>query len=212
MTSRSAMDRPAQVTAALFGVVLIALSIVLFQIVPDDAAGPEFAITWTEAEHGNQQATLAGAGATTTLRVDVATSAFNPATPSNATVEFPSCTDAAVAPLQAAATISWALFEGASTTPIDDGTATCAARSVVRIALDAHADIGQIAADDADAAKLDVEGRTDRSTQYRLEVSWSRPAAPGGLPLPPPAFAASAKLTVLEWVAAANPVTEEAAR
>lgn len=207
MTSRSTMDRPAQVTAALFGVALIGVSLLLFVLVDDEASGNRYTITWSETEHASTQGALAGAGSVLTLTVPV-----TDAQPSNATIEFPTCTDGATAPVQQAATISWSIFEGDGTTAIDSGTTTCAAASVVRVRLAGHADIGEVTADSDDEAKEMAEDDGARSTSYRLETQWSRQGAPGGLPLPAPAFSATAKLTVLEWVAAANPVPSEVAK
>lgn len=204
MTSRPQMDRPAQVTAALLGVVLIVVSLALFQIVPDEDGGNRYTIAWTQAEHGNSQANLGSAG--TTIRVPVTM-----AQPSNATIEFPTCNDGFTAPVQNAAVIAWSLFEGDNTTAIQQGTTTCASAAAVPVSLGPHADIGELTANSADEAKQTAEGRTARTTSYRLEVSWSR--ATGTVPvLPPPTFSASAKLTIQEWVAAANPVTQEATR
>lgn len=206
MTSRSAMDRPAQVTAALLGVVLIVVSLALFQLVPDEEGGNRYAITWTQADHANSEANLGAAGATTTITVPV-----NMAQPSNATIEFPTCNDGFTAPLQSAATITWRLFEGDNGTAIDDGSTTCAGATTVTVPLGAHADIGELTADSAEDAQQDAESRTARSTSYRLEVSWTRPANTVPV-LPAPSFSASAKLTIQEWVAAANEPTEEATR
>lgn len=206
MTPRSTMDRPATVFTALLGIVLIAVSLPF--LAADDADAKEFAISWTEGLHGSSQANAAGQGATTTIAVPV-----TDAQVASALVEVPTCTDGFTAPAQSAATLTWRLFLGTSTTPIDDGTATCASREAVEVALGEHADIGSASAGSAqDAQDKAYDAGTNQTVTYRLEFSWNRPAAVGGLPLPAPAFSAAMKLTINEWLATANAADEEVVR
>ncbi len=206
MTSRSAMDRPATVVTALLGVVLIAVSLPF--LVANEEGTSEFAIAWTTSLSGASEANAAAsAGTTTTVSVPV-----TDAQVATATIEVLTCTDEFTAPVQSAATLSWRLFEGASTTPIADGTATCAARPASEVALGDHADIGSTAADSSDEAEASAYDAGDnKTTSYRLEFSWNRPA--GTVPLvPAPAFSARLKLTIDEWVATANEADEEVVR
>lgn len=205
MTSRSAMDLPATVMTALLGVALIAVSLPF--LLASEEGGREYGIAWTEGLHGSSQANVGAQGATTTVSVPV-----TGAQVASARIEFPSCTDGFTAPVQSPATLTWRLFEGTSTTVIEDGTATCAQATAVTVQLDAHADIASTSAASADAAQAKAYGAGEnQTTSYRLEFSWNRPAAVGGLPLPAPAFSASMKLTVNEWLATANEI-EEATR
>lgn len=207
MTSRSAMDRPATVVVALLGVALIAVSLPF--LADSDTESKTYNVAWTEGLHGSGQANAAAAqGTTTTVSVPV-----TDAQVATALVEVPTCTDGFTAPVQSEATLTWRLFAGTATTPIDDGTATCASRAPVEVALGDHADVGSTSATSAQEAQNEAYAAgTNQTVTYRLEFSWSRPAAPGGLPLPAPAFSASMKLTVNEWLATANEADEEVVR
>lgn len=207
MTPRSAMDRPATVVTALLGVALIAVSLPF--LVAEDGDASDYTIVWSEGLHGSSQANAAaGQGTTTTVTVPV-----TGAQVATARIEVPTCTDGATAPLQSAATLTWRLLAGTSTTPLDEGTATCASRPAVEVALGEHGDIGSTSATSvAAAAEKAYAAGTNQTLAYRLEFSWSRPAAPAGLPLPDPGFSASMRLTVNEWLATANAADEEVVR
>jgi hypothetical protein len=201
------MDRPAMVATAVLGVILIAVSAPFLGSI-GGSGGNAYAITWTESESGSSQAPTGTAGSVTTIRVPV-----NDAQPSNATIALESCTDAAQAPLSQPATISWSLFEGDE--ELDSGTASCANQGPFTVALGSHADVGVVTAASPSAAEREAYAAGDNeTTEFRLEVTWTRPAgaSPLPLPLPNPAFAAVVSLTVDEWTATANTPDQEAPR
>lgn len=195
------MDKPAVVLSAIIGLVLIGVSLPF--LVLDDGEGQDrFEIVWTQGEAGADEGALVMSDTQTfTVTVDAGL-------PSNATVQV-TCTDGATPPLQPAATVTWELFEGDSTTPIDSGSG-CAVDDTLR--LGGHPDVASAAADSAEDAEGIAMGDDLRTVTYRLEVTASRPAAPGGLPVPPGAFTGTGRLVVDEWIATANPATQEGSR
>lgn len=204
MTSRAAMDRPATVLTAILGVVLIGASLP-WLILDGDSGDKTYTITWDQAFHASGQQNVAVTGQT------VVTVPVNDAIPSNATIEFTPCNDGATAPLQQPATISWSLFEGANVTAIATGTYQCGDDAIEPVALDQHPDVGQVKAGNETEAEEAAEADGVRSTTYRLQVTVSRPAT-AGLPLPPPTFTATAKLTIDTWLANANQPSQEVPR
>lgn len=195
------MDKPAIVLSAIIGLVLIGVSLP-FLILDEGDGQDQFEIMWTQAEAGRDEGALV-MGSTQTFTVTV-----EAGLPSNATVEV-TCTDGATPPLQPAATVTWELFEGDGTTPIDSGSG-CAVDETVR--LGGHPDVATAAADSAEDAEQVAMGDDLRTVTYRLEVTASRPAATGGLPVPPGAFSGTGRLVAEEWLATANPETEEGSR
>ena len=192
------------VTVIVLGVVLIAVSVPFLR--DAGAGGTEYVISWDEAESGTTSSATGAAGAPATIELPV-----SGILASNATVELTSCNDAGTPPINQPATISWTLFFGSA--QVEDGTASCANQGPFRVALDGHPDVGSATASSPDAAVEEAEGAGEAKTgTYRLEFSWSRPAAPGGLPLPQPAFAATVELTIEEWTAAANVPGQEGPR
>jgi hypothetical protein len=200
MPSRSEMDRPATVVAALLGIVLIVVTIPYF--VGDDGGSTTYDIAWTATEHGSSQANTGAAGSTTTLEVP-----FTDAIAANAQVTRESCTDGGNA-VTGTATISWTLFKGDE--ELDAGTFTCAGADEAEVALGDQPDLGQAKAGSAPAATEEAYAAGDNETaEYRLEFSWTRGGGASPLPLPVTApFAATLKLTVEQWTATANEAQE----
>lgn len=186
--------------SAVLGIVLIAgTTPFLFGA---EAGSKDFLIAWSESFEGSAQAPVGAAGSTTTVPVMV-----TDAQPAKATIQASACNDGATAPLQEPATISWGLFEGDATEAIPGGTGTLSCTSLGPIVVDLtpHADIGEVAsANAADARAEAYEAGVNRTVEYQLRFTWSRPAAPGGLPLPPPAFTATVSIEVTSWTATAN--------
>ena len=204
MPSRSQMDTPAMVAVVILGIVLIAASVPFLDSEDGDATA--YSIRWSEEEAGSSQANTGAAGSTTTVRVPV-----SDVLPSNATIALESCTDGAQPPATQPATITWTLFEGDDEK--DSGTFQCG-DSDMQVALDAHPDVGEASASSAGAAvEKAFASAANKTVEYRLEFSWSRPG--GALPLPLPvgtAFSATLSLTIDEWAATAVAPDQEVPR
>jgi hypothetical protein len=195
------------VAAALLGIFLIAVSVPFLSAFDE---GKTYTITWSQAEAGSAQAASGASGSTTTVRVPVAD-----VLSSNATIEVESCTDAGQAPLSQPATITWTLYRGDAEVEQGRGIASCANQGPFRVALHARPDVAQVQASslpEAEELAYGAGGTTNETVEYRLEFQWSRPAAPGGLPLPPPAFSATVSLTIETWTATANDPDQEVPR
>jgi hypothetical protein len=203
MPSRADMDRPATVAAALLGVALIAVSLPFLG--SSDEGPAAYAISWAQESHEARSAPNGAPNADAVVSVTV-----EGRHPSNATVTFEPCTDAGAGPLQQPATITWSLREGNNT--LREGQqASCANNGPFTVPLHPHPDIGTAEGGNATAAAHDAESRAG-SVTYTLTFRYSRPAAPGGLPLPPPAFATTGELEVQVWRAVANEPGQEGAR
>lgn len=195
MPSRTEMDRPAAVTAFALGVVLMLVSALLFAFTGGGGGGTGYTIGWSEAETGSVTAPVGGAGAPTTLRLQV-----NDVLPSNATVGV-DCTDGGNPPLTGTATIAWTLYEGEEEKA--RGTFTCDGTNGERVAQEGRPDVGSATAGSlAEARTKAYAGLDNETVEYRAVFTWSRS---GGTPLPvPAAFTGSYTLTVEHWVATAT--------
>jgi hypothetical protein len=199
------MDRPASVTAAILGVVLIAITVPYF--LSGNGGATAYTVSWSQPTAGEKSANAGAANAPVTVTVPVSSRI-----PSNATISFQPCQDGAQPPLSSAATITWTLKEGDRT--LDDGTLTCAqAATPTVVALGGHPNVASSTADSGSAAERAAEsGSLNRSATYTLTFSWSRPGGVGGLPVPPPAFSVTGSLEVKAWHATANTPDQEAPR
>ncbi len=202
MPSRADMDRPATVTAAALGIVLIAVSVPFLGSTGGGAT--EYLIAWTQETAGSASQPNAGQNTDATVRLTV-----QGRHPSNATIEFNPCNDGAAAPLQQPATITWSLRED-NRTLRENQQASCANRGPFAVELHPHPDIGSAEGENATAAAESAERHSGVYT-YTLTFRYTRPTAPGGLPLPTPAFSATGNLEVQAWHAIAN-LPEEGSR
>ncbi|MHB1262692.1 MAG: hypothetical protein ACYC2H_13375 [Thermoplasmatota archaeon] len=203
MPSRADMDRPASVTAAVLGVVLIGITIPYF-VFGGGAGETEYAIGWSEATSGTGQAPNAAAGSPAEATVTV-----TDGLPSTAIVEFPSCNDGATTPLQQQASITWTLFEG--TEQKGQGTASCDNAGPFPVAIDPAPDVASMSAGSADeAVEKAYDAASNETATFRLVFTWTRG---GGLPIgPQPAFSTTGTLEIQEWRATANVPDAEAPR
>jgi hypothetical protein len=206
MTSRNDMDRPATVLSASLGVVLIAVSILLFVFVGGSAA-KSYTVTWNQAEAGRSQpaafASAAGTQAQTTpftVHGDL----------SNVTVLMESCNDnrgaGNVAP---AAAITWELFKDNAS--YKTGTAQCTAGDAYAFALHMHPDVGSVKAKSAPGAQDAVwAGHTNQTHTFYLKFQYARGGNTNGLPIPgvQPTFSGRMQVTVDKWVSAVNEPAE----
>jgi hypothetical protein len=201
MPSRADMDRPATVTAALLGIVLILFSLPFLGAGGGGASA--YAVSWTEQTYATNNRQNAGQGTDATVIITLEARYG-----SNATVTFEQCNDGAAAPLQQPATITWSLKAGNQT--LKDGQqASCASPGPFTVALGPHPDVGSASGDNATAAARHAETFGAPTTAYTLTFRYNRPAgATGPIPLPPPAFSTAGKLEVKAWHAIANPPQE----
>lgn len=207
MPSRADMDRPASVTAAVLGLVLIGITIPYF-LFGGGGGSQDYAISWSEAEASSKE----GPVGAQVSRIEAPVSDVRA---SSLTVEFEPCDDNTVQGLYGAVTITFRLLDG--TTEIDSGTATCGNSGPFNFPLAAQPDVGEFSADSSAEAieSLWAANRdANRTTTYVLEVSSQR----GGstVPVTPPAggpsFSATARLEVNAWRATANVPDAEAPR
>jgi len=207
MPSRADMDRPASVTAAILGVVLIGITIPYFAF-GGGAGGDDYAITWSQADAGSKE----GPVGTQVSRIEVPVGNVRA---SNLTVQFDPCNDNTVQGLYGDVTITFRVLDG--TTEVASGTANCDNNGPFAFPLEAQPDVGEIAAGSASDALKSLWAANDdanRTTTYVLEVSSQR----GGstVPVTPPAggpsFSATARLEVQAWRATANVPDAEAPR
>ena len=215
MSSRADMDRPASVTAAILGVVLIAITIPYFAF-GGGGGGATYDITWTEVSYGSADTAIGPANTPQTLPVAVRDQLV-----SNVTIEITVCADSAQAPLQQDAVLTYTLLwenetaEDSDGNPIE-GQATCDSAGPFRFEVAGHPDIGSVQADSQDAA-IDEAFReaSNRTGTYQLQFSWARPAGqvpPLPIPVGQPTFTGTMSLEVESWRATANEQTQEAPR
>lgn len=203
MTSRTDMDRPATVFAAVVGVALIAVSLPF--LITNEGGLERYNLAWRQVEDGSADAPFAGNGQTAT--VTLAASGLL----SNITVTMLSCVDQRN--LDPPASITWTLFkDGAS---YDQGTASCPNNvgDVKTIALHGHPDKGSVTADSASGAeaKSYSDSRYPNAThEFRLEFRWSRTSnVPAGLPVGSSTFSGRMGLRADEWRVTANAQDQE---
>jgi hypothetical protein len=199
------MDRPASVTAAILGVVLIAITIPYFAFGGGGGGGNAYSITWTATTAAEQQAPSGAANADAVVTVTVT------GQPAKALIEFDPCADAGGNAVQPAATITWTLREGSRQVG-DPGTASCANNGPFSVDLGNHSDTAEANADSAGAAAKSAYGNANHTATYTLTFRWSRPAGPAPLPLPAAAFSTTGHLEIQTWRATANLPDQEAPR
>lgn len=204
MPSRADMDRPASVTAAILGLVLIGITLPYFLLGGGGGGETDYTIGWSEATSGTGQAPSAAAGTAAQATVTV-----TDRLPSSVVVEFTPCNDGATTPVQQQASIAWTLFEGDAQK--GQGTASCANSGPFPVELDAAPDVASMSAGSADEAEAKAyDAASNETATFRLVFTWTRA---GGLPIgPQPAFSTTGTLEVKEWRATANVPDAEAPR
>ena len=208
MPSRSEMDRPATVAAALFGVALIAVSVPFLGSAGGGEA-TEYRVSWTSVASESGEAQLAGDSASETVTVNVVDVA-----PSFAVIEFEPCADTFQPPVQQGAQIAWVLrWESHE----ESGTASCADAGPIRVEVEAEPDVGSVEAGSVAEARRNAYGSADmnETVSFTLEVTVSRPdgqVPPLPLPVGQPTFAATARLTIEAWTASASEPGQEGPR
>jgi hypothetical protein len=205
MPSRADMDRPASVTAAILGVVLIAITLPYFILGGAGGGGSAYDISWTAVTTAEGQAQSGAANTDTVVTVTVSNQV-----PARAVIEFDPCTDAGGNAVQPAATVTWTLREGSR--QIGDGTASCANNGPSTVEIEAQPDTGQADGDGAQEAARSAYGSENRTATYTLTFRWTRAAPPAPLPLPAAAFSTTAHLEIQVWRATANTPDPEAPR
>lgn len=201
MTSRTDLDRPATVLSASLGVVLIAVSILLF-VFTGAGGGNPYDVSWGEVSAAKSESkTFAGNGQSQQTAPVTTTGDL-----SNVTINMDSCSDTPAAGTGQPATIQWQLFKDGKQNAT--GTAACAPGKVTSIHLHDHPDVGQVKAGSPGDAQSDVwAGHTNATHTFYLVFSYSRPADTvpvPGLPAASSTFAGRMSLEVTKWVAAVN--------
>lgn len=219
MQSRSDMDNPARVTAAVLGVVLIAATIPYFIFSGGGEGATTYTVSWNQATAGSGSQGIAAtpAGGPTPQELDVP---VRDQRVSNATVEIENCNDTAVNPVQADAVLTFTLLYENSTAKDADGQdisgqATCDSPGPFTFELGGHPDVGSTDADSTAQALENAYGRSgNRTGTYTVQFSWMRPAGSGPpLPLPGQAvFTGTVALEIQSWRATANQQGQEAPR
>lgn len=215
MPSRDDMDRPAMVTAAILGFVLIAVTIPYFAF-GGGGGGATYDITWTEVGAGSSDVAIGPANTPQQASVPVRDQLV-----SNVTIAIVGCADSAQAPVQQPATLTYTLLYENETAKDSDGAdiegqASCANDGPFTFEVAAHPDVGSVDASSSDAAVDDAfRGGGNRTGTFTLQFSWSRPAGQvPPLPIPggQPAFTGTVSLEVEAWRATANERAQEAPR
>lgn len=202
MSSRTDMDRPATVLAAVVGLVLIAASLP-FLILDGGDDSQRYLITWSETQIGQTDAAFGGPGA------EIPATTMVSGMVSNVTVTLECSDNRGPNNIHPPVTITWELFE--DNRSIRSGTTACTPGDVEKVNRTPQPDVGAATAESPGAAESTAY---DNSTHtYRLEFTWTRPAGnvPGGLPVGQPTFAGRMGLDVEAWHATANE-PEEATR
>lgn len=214
MPSRADMDRPASVTAAVLGVVLIGITIPYFAF-GGGGGGATYDITWTEGSAGSADTAIGPQNTPQELPLEVVDQLV-----SNVTIAIAGCADTAN-PLQQPATLTFELLYENETAADSEGqpiqgTASCNNDGPFSFKVADRPDIGSVDAPSAEAAVDEAfRGGGNRTGTYILQFSWSRPAGPvPSLPLPvgQPAFTGTMSLEVESWRATANEQGQEVPR
>src|SRR5687768_2551177 len=167
MSSRADMDRPAMVTAALLGVVLIAITIPYFTGGGAGGGAQQYSITWSEATAASNDGTTGAANQEQSFEVEV-----TDVNPANAVVELTSCNDGAVA-IQQPATISWTLtWENHN----EAGTASCAQQGPFENAVEPQPDVASAEGTSDEDARAAAYAAADgnETVTFTLTYEWSR--------------------------------------
>jgi hypothetical protein len=211
LTSRSDLDKPAAIIAALVGLAIILVALP-FTIAAFPATPKSFDAAWGEKAVGSTSLTVPTETNTYTANVPVAD--FQQA---SVRVETTVCTDTFNPQLQqSAASLHLRLTErrgGATRVLKDVAGVTCAdkatdGKGTFSVRLGEHADVATAQAPDAATAKriawLDASAMNVTGSVYTLEVTPSRAAGMLPLPVAPTSLAASLRLTVNGWDVAMN--------
>lgn len=202
MPSRSDLDMPATVIAAVIGVAIIAVALP-FTISAFPQTPKSYDATW--GERAIDTKTLTVPTETGTYRATVAGSDFQPA---SIKVEV-QCSDSFNANLQQqAATLRVKLTRAGAAAALKEETLPCADGSFT-VTLGSHADVAGAQANSAETAEkvvwLDAMAGNTTAT-YTLEVAPSRP--PSGVPTlpvtPPTSLTATLRVTLNAWDVAMN--------
>lgn len=214
MPSRADMDRPAMVTAAILGFVLIIVTIPYFAF-GGGGDGATYDISWSEVAAGSSDVAIGPQGTPQEASVTVRDQFV-----SNVTIAIVGCADSANA-LQQPATLTYELLyenetvQDSSGQPVE-GQASCALDGPFAFEIAAHPDIGSLEASSADAAVDEAfRGGGNRTGTFTLQFSWSRPAGqvpPLPIPVGQPAFTGTVSLEVEAWRAVANEQGQEVPR
>jgi hypothetical protein len=203
MTDRKDMDRPATVSAAVLGVVLIAISLP-FLFGSAAAGGKAYALAWSQTEAKQGDAPFAGNGQTASFALPPITGLF-----SNVTVTMVACSDTHPNPAEAAATISWELDK--DNVSFQTGSATCRAGDVQTFTLHPHPDVASEKAAspaDAESKAWATPGYHNATHVFALKFSYSRATSPAsGLPGVGSTFAGRMGIKVQQWTVVANEQT-----
>jgi hypothetical protein len=208
LTSRSDMDKPAALIAALIGVVIILVALP-FTIAAFPQTPKAYDVAWGEKAMGSASVIIAS---------DTAhqSATFSPRDfqPASIKVETVPCSDTFNANLQQSpATLHVVLTRAGAGGALKDVTFPCSAAGTTgtfTVKLGDHADIATAQATDPETAKklvwLDAMSGNVTGASYTVDVTASRPAS--GIPTLPvtPAtpLTASIKFTVYGWDAAVN--------
>jgi hypothetical protein len=220
LTSRSDLDRPATVIAAVVGLVVILVALP-FTIAAFPQTPKSYDVAWGERPVASASLTVPTDSNTWTLDLPVAN--FQPA---SVKVETPVCTDTFNPQLQQQpATLHVRLTEkrGSTTSVLKDiPDVRCAdkdadGKGTFTVHLGGHFDVATTQANDAATAKkiawLDASAMNVTGSTYTLEVTPSRSAGTlPALPVAPTSLAASLRLTVNGWDAALNEHQKEVGR
>lgn len=215
MPSRADMDRPAMVTAAILGFVLILVTIPYFAFGGGGGGSATYDITWSQASAGAATAPV-GSGSEQSISVVVRDQRV-----SNATIEVAACADSAQAPLQEDAVLSYTLLYENETANDASGQAIEGQITVddcgpFTFALGGHPDVGSTDADSMDQAMENAYGDSgNRTGTYTLRFSWDRPdgqVPPLPVPVGQPVFSGTVELEIQSWRATANEQGQEVPR
>lgn len=204
MTDRKALDRPAAVTAAIIGVLLIAISVPFLATQDADAGGKTYTIAWSETAYKAVTATQAAAGVEQTLTFQIEETRV-----SNITLGI-TCTDnRGPGSLAPAAQVTWTL------TFLDAEPVTGNACAIdERYSVIGHPDVGETKADSAESAISAIWNRYSAgnvSGEVKLSFTWTRGGTTGPLPVPPQgtSFSATLSLGSQMWTPTANEKSTE---
>jgi hypothetical protein len=204
MTDRKALDRPAAITAAAIGLLLILVSVPFLS--SDDVEGHAgaYTIAWSETDYKAATGTQAAAGVERVLNFTI-----DSVNLSNITLVI-TCTDnRGPNNLAAAAQVRWTLTF-LNRTPIEGNA--CGVNE--RYNVSAHPDVGSISASSAEQAVTKIwtqNAANNVSGEAKLTFRWTRAGPAGPLPVPPQgtSFTASLALGSQMWAATANAISEE---
>ncbi len=210
MTDRSTFDRPATVTAAVLGVVLIGVSAPFTAQLWNETADT-WVVSWVPEDLAATSVPVAGTSGTQSAQFTVEGRHV-----AVLTVTLPSCVDAFQAPVQSGGTITWSLSSGGE--ELASETVSCADADGYAFAVEVHAapSLGEVEAasrEDAEEAAAETLASLRETVTYDLEVVWSHPATlPVPLPAGEPTFDAEVAVTPSAWTYAVAEPSDEVVR